>query len=298
MVKRVLRALRGQPGLNRVATDAAFALLSLFGRKPEIAARHLPRVGLVNRMLPDGQQLRLWSKGDDWVSNQVFWYGALGYEPETSRLFYRMAARARTTIDIGAHVGYYSLLAGHANRHAKVIAFEPLPAVYDRLMRNVRLNGLTNVACVAAAVGRENQTAPFFHVMSLEVPCSSSLSYDVVKHNRDVRSSNVQVVRLDDFLHEHGVANVDIVKLDTEGTEAHVLEGMVRTLERDRPAIICEILPETAGIAERVELLLRPLGYRYYLLTPAGPRATDRIKADLTRRCRNYLLSAEPLRLD
>ena len=290
----MFRVVRSQPTLNRIATDAVFATLSFLRWRPEFPVRHLPRVGFVNRSLPDGRRLSLWSKGDDWVSNQVYWHGALGYEPETSRVFYRLAARARTTVDVGAHVGYYSLLAAHANPRATIFAFEPLQAVHERLVRNARLNGVTNITCVAAAAGRENGTAPFFHVSSLATPCSSSLSYDVVKHNDDITSSTVRVVRLDDFLDEHGVSDVDLVKLDTEGTEADVLEGMARILERCRPTIICEILPETAAAAERIELLLRPLGYRYYLLEPGGPFARDQIRADPTRRSRNYLLSVAP----
>lgn len=96
--------------------------------------RHLHRLGRVATRLPDGRVLRLWSQADDWVSNQVFWRGWQGYEPETTPLFYRLARRAHVTLDVGAHVGFFSLLAGHANAAGRVFAFEPLEKAFRRFL--------------------------------------------------------------------------------------------------------------------------------------------------------------------
>jgi hypothetical protein len=61
------------------------------GRDFEVAIKHLPRTGPVRSRLPNGEVLRLWSRGDDWISNQVFWRGWSGYEPETTPLFFELA---------------------------------------------------------------------------------------------------------------------------------------------------------------------------------------------------------------
>jgi hypothetical protein len=60
------------------------------------------RVGHAAAQLPNGRTVHLWSRGDDWVSNQVFWRRWAGYEPETSPIFFRAAQRAAATIDVGA----------------------------------------------------------------------------------------------------------------------------------------------------------------------------------------------------
>src|SRR6185503_17467829 len=174
-VKRLLKAVRASQPFNAVATVAARGALRVLGTRSELLVRHLHRVGRVRCPLPDGRVLTLWSRGDDWVSNQVFWKGWTGYEPETVVPFFRAAGRAQTVVDVGAYVGFFTLLAAHANPAARVFAFEPHPAVHQRLLRNVGLNHVPNVTCVPAAVGDERGTAELVHVPG-GLPTSSSLS--------------------------------------------------------------------------------------------------------------------------
>lgn len=82
----------------------------------------------------------------------MFWLGWQVYEPETAPIFFQLASRARVTLDVGAYVGFYSLLAAHANPAGRVLAFEPLPANLQRLRDNVARNRLANVECIGAAV--------------------------------------------------------------------------------------------------------------------------------------------------
>lgn len=114
-LKSAAKTLRVWPPLNRVATAGARRLLQRSGRQSEWLIAHLPRAGITRERLPNGRMFRLWSRGDDWVSNQVFWRGWRGYEAETSGLFYRLATQAATVFDIGAHVGFFTILAAHAN---------------------------------------------------------------------------------------------------------------------------------------------------------------------------------------
>ena len=143
--KRALKRLRVSQPFNYLATSAVHWLLASTGLQSELIIKRLRRVGMVRRRLPNGRTLRLWSRADDWVSNQIYWRGWSGYEPETVPLFFRLATHARVTLDVGAYVGFYTLLAAHANPTGQVYAFEPLLSVYERLQWNVMLNGLTNV---------------------------------------------------------------------------------------------------------------------------------------------------------
>jgi FkbM family methyltransferase len=270
-----LKALRSSQPLNWLATSSLRAGLNLLSVHPEAVVKHLHRVGPVACRLPNGRTLRFWSRGDDWVSNQVFWRGWHGYEPETVPLFFRLATRANVTIDVGAHVGFYALLAAHANPSGRVVAFEPMPAIHARLARNVRMNGLVNVTCVKSAVGMTEGIADFYHVAS-DIPCSSSLSLEFMASACDVKRQPVSVVALDRFAEREGLGRVDLVKIDTESTEPQVLQGMVQILGRDRPTLVCEVL-RGRGSERSLEEILGPLGYRYYLLTPDGPSPRERI---------------------
>lgn len=285
--KQALKRLRASQPFNGLATSASRGILSALGGQSEFLIRHLHRVGDVESPLPNGRTLRLWSRADDWVSNQVFWRGWRGYEPETSPLFYLLATRAQVTIDVGAYVGFFALLAAHANPEGHVHAFEPLADAFGRLEENVARNRLANVACVRAALGRTEGEADFFHVagdaMSAissdggeSIPCSSSLSADFMRDVVGVVGTKVQVRTLDGYLRDQPPTRVDLLKLDTESTEPDVLEGAAALLKTSRPTIFCEVLAGR-GTGQRLEALLFPLGYHAYHLTPRGPEHRDRI---------------------
>jgi FkbM family methyltransferase len=276
-VTATLKALRGLPPLNAVATGMVRAAMRASGRESGWAVRHLHRVGAVRAPLPNGRTLRLWSRGDDWVSNQVYWRGWAGYEPETSRPFFELAARARVTLDVGAFVGYYALLAGHANPDGSVYAFEPMPGPFERLQRHILLNRLRNVHALPLAAGARAACLDLVHLAGVALPTSSSLSGAFMEGAGALQRTPVQVVALDAFLRERGLAGVDLVKLDTETTEPDVLSGLRETLERDRPAIVCEVLAGQ-GTAAALEQRLAGLGYGYYLLTPHGSEAREHIE--------------------
>ncbi|HEX3151786.1 MAG TPA: FkbM family methyltransferase [Gemmataceae bacterium] len=285
-VRGPLKFLRTSQPFNGIATFGARAFLSGLGARSEWLIKHLHRSGRVSIRLPNDRILRLWSRGDDWVSNQVYWRGWDGYEPETTQLFFRLAAQSTVTLDVGAYVGYFSLLAAHANPAGRVCAFEPLPAVFERLTRNVALNGLTNVECVAAAASDFDGEADFFHIPD-GLPTSSSLSAEFM-HATTSHHSRVTVARLDRMLEHRDLPRVDLIKVDAETAEPSVLRGAARILERDRPHIFCEVLADRAdGIA--LEKTLRPLGYRYFLLTDAGPEPRERIEGHA--RWLNYLFT-------
>src|SRR5689334_8155638 len=98
--KRALKRLRVSQPLNYLLTSAARGLLRTTGWRSEFFIKHLHRAGIAACDLPNGKTLKLWSRGDDWVSTQIFWRGLHGYEPETALLFLRLAANSSVTLDI------------------------------------------------------------------------------------------------------------------------------------------------------------------------------------------------------
>ena len=277
--RALLKRVRASQPFNMVATSMTRATLHAVGVHSELAVKHLHRVGTVRRILPNGRALVLWSRGDDWISNQIYWRGWAGYEPEMAPLWFGLASRADVVLDVGAHVGLYTLLAAHANPKSRIFAFEPHPTVYGRLARNVALNGLENVRCVQSACGAKGGTEELHEVGVPGVPSGSTLDFRFMKPEWGIRSRVVSVVMLDEFVAGADLATVDLVKLDTEGTEPQVLEGMRNTLHRHTPVIFCEVLPDR-GTEEALEAVFRALGYRYYLLRGDGPRLMGRILPD------------------
>jgi FkbM family methyltransferase len=289
-IKAAARALVTWAPLNRIVTGTLRALLPARARRHPLLARYAPRAGEVAAALPDGRTLRMCSRGDDEISSAVFWQGWAGHEPETAQPFYDLAGRARVTLDIGAHVGYFALLAAHANPAGRVYAFEPLARVRERLERNVALNAAANVTCVPLAVGSPAGTAEFFHVRH-GIPSSSSLSQRFMQSivpSEQLTSTTVDVVEVDAFVQAHALDAVDLVKVDTETTEAAVFRGMFATLRRDRPDVVAEVLDDE--VAAAIEAQLAGLDYAFFQLTEAGPQRREHIRPDA--RWRNFLLRA------
>jgi FkbM family methyltransferase len=274
VITAALKRVRASQPANLLLTNTVRGSLRALGRHSEFAATHLPRVGTTRARLPDGRVLTLRSAGDDWVSNRVFWDGWAGYEPEASRRFYELACRSRCTIDVGAHIGFYSLLAAHANPGGRVIGFEPVDFVFERLERNVALNRVINVVAEPLAAG-ERSGRRTFHVPAGDgIPSHAGFETG----GAGTRAIEVESVRLDAYVDEHRIGAVDLLKLDVECSEPEVLAGMPDTLTRDRPDILCEVLPWAN--TERLERLLAPHGYRYHQLLGDGPVERARITGD------------------
>jgi FkbM family methyltransferase len=276
------RALRS-PAVNAALRVGLRPLAPLV---PAQQIARVPVVGTVRVRLPGGADLRLDSDGRDVVAAALYWRGLRGFEPETVELFLSLLAGARTVLDVGANVGLFALLAGLDDQRRSVFAFEPVPETFERLRRNIHLNGLLRVEPVAAAVGARDG------VVELHVPPGEALplgASTLEGFREPGRRLAVSAITLDRFAAERGLAHVDLLKVDTEGTEPEVLTGARALLERDRPWIVCEVLH---GLTEDgLHAVLGPLGYRYFAIGSRGPVERSRIAGDPSYRDRNWLFA-------
>ncbi len=191
--------------------------------------------------------------------------GAAGFEQETVGPFSRFVEEASVVLDVGAYTGFYSILAAAINPRARVFAFEPHPRIAARLGRNLDLNENLDVTVLPFAVGR-NRGMATFHVGGPGLPSSSSLApaWDGM-----YRSIPVRLTDLDSFAHDWGLERVDVIKIDVESTEQEVILGMPEILERHRPALFIEVLPQDPDRELSAHLL--QMGYLLYYLTFDGP---------------------------
>jgi len=190
------------------------------------------------------------------------WIFAFNYEPQTSQIFEQIVKPSMAVVDIGAHIGYYTLLSAKlTGANGKVYAFEPTPFLYSILQKNIRANGMEKRAeAFPLAVGNhsvkkcvfnigETTTSNLFHI-----PGAGETSIEV------------EMVSLDDFFRKRNWPAVDIVKIDAEGADKIIVEGMREVIMRN-PGIklIIEFNPaylRFAGVApEELLILLREIGF-------------------------------------
>jgi FkbM family methyltransferase len=142
-----------------------------------------------------------------------------------------------TALDVGAHVGYFTLLLARlVGSQGRVVAVEADPANHALLCENVIRNGATNVRVVHAAAAAVSGTA------TLSVCEDNTGDHRAYSWNSGRRTLTVPALALDEL--DPPFESLDIVKLDVQGTEHRVLAGLAETLRRCRPTVVAEFWPE------------------------------------------------------
>lgn len=185
------------------------------------------------------------------------------YEPDVSATLRRVLRPGQTFLDIGANLGWFSLLgASLVGRHGRVVAIEPNPFNVALLRQSVEENAMQGVEVLAVALGDKAGA------MALETDGSNGRVVPIDGPLLEpVQASFVVAVHpLDSLVEKLGVDHVDVVKMDVEGAEPLVLRGAMRTFGRDRPVLISEFFPlalDSApwGDAKGYLCSLRDLGY-------------------------------------
>lgn len=175
--------------------------------------------------------------GPDRVSEYILHHHI--WEPyETTLVMERLRAGA-VFLDIGANIGYYSVLAGTVvGEHGLVIAYEPDAENFRLLEHNIALNHLTNVRPFQAALG--DHTGKGYMYLSQDNRGDHQL-FDVGEGRR---KAAVEIVPGDQ--HVAGLSShVDFIKIDTQGSEVHVLKGLRNMILANRAylSMIIEFWP-------------------------------------------------------
>jgi FkbM family methyltransferase len=196
------------------------------------------------------------------VSCELDRYGLI--EPGVTRLFLDLVEPGMVVLDVGAHLGYYSLLASHLG--AEVHSFEPAPATFMRLKRNLGGRAALVESGVWSEVGEleyrdfgEDHSAVGSFFSPKDGSLGSPLTTEVVR-----------VVSIDSYVEHRGIVP-GLIKIDAEGAEEHVLRGAERTIAEHHPVVTIEV-GDAAGTPrsrDAVELGLS-FGYEAFELSSEG----------------------------
>lgn len=174
--------------------------------------------------------------------------------------------------DVGANVGFFTTIGARlVGANGRVYAFEPVPenAAYVRI--NVRLNHFRNVEVIEKAVSAASGRGDFW-----QADYSGGGALTSTPPPRDVRGTiPVEVVSLDQAVFSGTYAHPSLVKIDVEGAELPVLQGMSRLLRESRPIVLCELDDETAdGLSRKSQAAgayLEECGYHVKFLAESYP---------------------------
>jgi len=197
------------------------------------------------------------------------------WERDNTGIVRRLLKPGMRFVDIGANCGYFTLLAGSiVGEGGKVIAFEPQPRVFDLLNRSLRANGYVLRTVVHnVALGDHDHTARFrfrdgdFGGGSLHISDSRARA----EHFSEL---DVPVRRADDLLRAH--APVDFIKIDAEGAEVAIIDGLSQTMAASpKLHILMEFNPGYINKHRKVTdfcAQLAALGFSPYPVTDSNPK--------------------------
>lgn len=204
------------------------------------------------RMIPEDAVVRILSGplfGMRWIKGSHNLSVLIGsYERKQTAKFCELARNAGVLWDLGAHVGYYSMLFQKVNPSAKVYAFEPSPRNATLFRRHMELNNLQKAVLIEKAV---SDTAGLLSFDS----GSSTVAGKLSSHG----DQNVEVVRIAELLTYGELEVPQLIKMDIEGEEFKVLHDIWPVVSHQRPKIL--LSTHGAAVHKSCVNFLRDAGY-------------------------------------
>lgn len=224
----------------------------------------IPPAGILTVRLKD-ISFKFLTNQTNYTTQLIFWNGP--YAMEYTNIFDKLIRQCSCFFDIGAHAGYYSIIAASSNPKITVVSFEPASGPYHYLVKNILINQFDKrIHPYQMAIGDRSGTTEFLE--------ATHHKYRYLKHNllaisnlnerkegRTMKKVEVPISTLDDFIRSHHEPTPDIIKMDTEGTENLILANSAEVL-KTKPIVICETLFNK--IESELEDIMGKLGYRFY----------------------------------
>lgn len=231
------------------------------------------------------------SDGKDTIAKSIYWEGLRAYEPRTLRLLTHLLKESNSFYDIGANTGLFSLLAASSDNINNVYSFEPLDIAYNLFQSNISINEINKITLHKIALSNFNGESIFnVNKTDSDIPLGASLRNDVIE-NEIAESIKVKALMLDTFINENNIASMDLLKIDTEGTEDLVIQGGLESIDRFRPVMICEVLSHTKT-EDKIHALLDAKKYEYFFVNDEILEKVEKLKGD-PYIVSNYLLIPE-----
>ena len=156
------------------------------------------------------------------------------YEPNQTKIVKKYVHEGDVVIDVGAHVGYYTLLMAQlVGKNGKVYSFEPDPVNFELLKKSVEINGFENVVLIQKAVSDTTEKIKLFLG---DNDSAINRIYDA-KLGDAKKSIDVESITIDEYFKENDKL-FNFIKIDSEGSEAKIINGMEKFLTKNRKLIM------------------------------------------------------------
>lgn len=240
----------------------------------------------------NGTRFRLSTNQSNYLTKLAYWNGAQNFE--YSSLFEEICKQSVAFMDIGANIGYFTVLAGKSNLMIKIVAFEPARGPLHFLRKNVALNFNQNDRIKVESLALSDKSGkitfndvrnPKYRYLKYNLAGEGNIGLEV--KNREIVNYEVDTITLDNYVASTGFIP-DLIKIDTEGTEHLILGNGLQTIRTARPIIICEILYNR--IEKQLDSIFLPENYLLFYHKEKGLEPTGKLQRDNDNGVRNAFL--------
>lgn len=272
------------PAINKVLRNINKILSPILPKKLKI-----PPSGVLIIKNAEGKKLKIKTNQTNYLTQLLLWEGYLNFE--YTDIFIKLIKKVDVFYDIGANIGYYSLLAAMENPEIKVVAFEPATGPLYYLKENIRINNFKNIIIEDIALSEENGEITFYEVKNkkykyLKHNLAGEGNVGSKKTNRNFVQTRVKTMTLSKYIADANEERIDLIKMDTEGTEHLILEHANIVLAQMKTIVICETLYHTNE--SKLQSIFKKNGYEFYNHTDSGLKKVKsliRINDDGVRNC-------------
>jgi len=190
------------------------------------------------------------------------------FEPKTTAFMEKVIRNDDVVVDIGAHIGIHTI--HFAKKAGLVVALEPEQHNFLLLKKNIMVNRARNVVALPIAMSNSNGYADL-HISAFSGTHTLDLEHGTRLNVKFIGRTRVRVMSLDTLIKNLKIDKVDIIKIDVEGHEDKVLQGMKEILERGLPRVIVVETDRNSPIVNELEK------HKYSLLKELDSWGGDRV---------------------
>lgn len=197
---------------------------------------------------------------DQGISKELLFFKT--HEPVSTSLINSELRKGMVCLDIGANIGYYVLLESKAiGKDGRIIAIEPSPDNFKFLQKNIDGLNAKNIEAYNFAAGHTEGQIRFF-LNERSNGCKALLENEEPP-NRPGKVIQVPIRRLDSFIDEKKIDRIDFLRMDVEGFELYIIEGMKNALKKYKPIIQLELHKRQIGEegTKKFFKIMKDLGY-------------------------------------
>lgn len=218
----------------------------------------------------------LYTNQTNYLTHLLYWEGG-AMQFEYTSIFVELIKKINCFYDIGANIGYYSLLAASENPSMKIVGFEPASGPLFYFRKNADVNHFSQIRIEPTALSDREGELTFFEIINkkytfLEHNLAGESNAGSKTEGKNFVKVQVNSTTLDNYTAQH-TELPDLIKMDTEGTEHIILQHAEKVLSKAKPVIICETLFQT--IESELEQVMKKYNYLFFNHVENGLKQTQ-----------------------